>query len=78
MEEEKPNVGRMSAFGVDCQLVHQLTNDNSPIHHFFLGVRKKQGGGKGKSGVIGLLRAQNGYLKANIIFSLSSLQYFTK
>ena len=57
------NVGRLSAFSVGCQPMHQLKNDTSPIHHLLLGVCKKQGGGNGESDIMGLLKAQNGYQK---------------
>ena len=45
MEEERTNIGRLSAFGVGFQPVHQLPNDIFPIHHVLIGVCKKQGGG---------------------------------
>jgi hypothetical protein len=61
VEEEMINVWKVSAFGVGCQHVHQFPNDTSSIYHFLFGVGKKQDGDKGKSNIVGLLRAQNGY-----------------
>ena len=63
VKEEMTNVRRLSALGVGCQVVHQLPNDTFPIHYLLLGVCKKQGGGKCKSDIIGILRAQNEYQK---------------
>ena len=34
------------------QFMHRLSDDAFAIHHFLLGVGKKQGGGKDKSDVI--------------------------
>ena len=59
MEEEKPNVERLGALSVGCQLVHQIPNDTAPIHYILLGVCKKQSGGEGKNDVIGFLRAKD-------------------
>ena len=59
VEKERPNVRGLAAFGVSCQLMHQLSNDAFPIHDLLLGVYKKQGGGEGKSDVIRLLQAED-------------------
>ena len=42
VEEKRPNIERLAALSVGCQLVHQLSNDVSPIYQFFFGVCKKQ------------------------------------
>ena len=59
VEEEMPNVRGLAAFGIGCQLVHQLFDDASPIHHLPLIVGKKQSDGKDKSDVIRLFRAED-------------------
>ena len=51
MVEERPNVRGLAAFDIGGQLVHQLSDDASQIHHLLLGVGKKQGDSKGKSDV---------------------------
>ena len=61
MEEERYNLRRLSAPGVNCQLVHQLPADTFPIHHLLLGVCKKQGGGNGKNDVMRLLQTKDRY-----------------
>ena len=61
VEEEMTNIRMLSAFGVGYHLVHQLPTDIFLIHYLLLRVCKKQGGDKGESDIVGLLRAQNKY-----------------
>ena len=61
VEKERSDVGGLSALGIGCQLVHQLANDTSLIHHLLFGVGQKQGAGKGESDIVGFFWAQNGH-----------------
>ena len=59
VKEEIPNVRMLAAFDISCQLVHQLSDDASPIHHLLLRVGKKQGGSKYKSDVIRFFQVED-------------------
>ena len=78
MKEEITNIGRLSALGVGCQPVHQLPNDTFPIYHLLLGVARSKVVTRIRVILLGFSGLKMSTKKANIILSLSSLQFFTK